>query len=93
MYLLHTPSNSLVEVLNPPELWNPFMKKVAGRFHAGEELQEQELFTKSHLAFLSGEALPQCWIDANYRHRLANTPPAAMNCPPERAPFARHFAY
>lgn len=78
MYLLHQPSNSLVEVLNPTELWNPFLKKINGCFHAGEELQEPELFTKTHLAFPSGEALPKCWTDPRYRHLLSEKPRSAM---------------
>lgn len=71
MYLLHKPSNNLVEILNPQELWNPFLEKVDGRFHAGEELQDPELFTKSHLVFPSGESLPLCWLDSEYRIHLA----------------------
>lgn len=71
MYLLHKPSDCLVEVSTPSELWNPFLSKVSGRFHAGEELQEQESFSKSHLAFPSGESLPTCWLNPDYRQVLS----------------------
>ena len=67
MFLLHQPSNSLVEVLELQDLWNPISKRVTGRFHAGEELQDPELFTKSHLVIPSGESLPLCWVDGDYR--------------------------
>ncbi|MBF2079697.1 MAG: acetyltransferase [Synechococcales cyanobacterium T60_A2020_003] len=67
MFLEHKPSGNLVEILNLDNLADPCIDKVMGRFHAGEELQEIEPFTKSHLMFPSGEPLPQCWLDAHYR--------------------------
>lgn len=79
MFLLHKPSHSLVEVLKPSELWDPFLEKVNGRFHAGEELQDPEPFTKSHLVFPSGESLPLCWTDPEYRVHLAEPPKAAVS--------------
>lgn len=78
MYLLHQPSNNLVEVLSPPDLWDPFLEKVNGRFHAGEELQDPELFSKAHLVFPSGEALPACWTNPDYRHLLNPNKQAAI---------------
>jgi hypothetical protein len=35
--------------------------------HNGEELQEPHHFSKAELTFPSGEALPRCWVDAQYR--------------------------
>jgi hypothetical protein len=67
MYLKHTVSGDLVEVLDMRSLINPNQTKVAGRFHAGEELQDPANFNKSELIFPSGESLPRCWIDAAYR--------------------------
>lgn len=67
MYLKHSPSGNLVEILDARALADPCTAHVAGRFHAGEELQEPAYFAKSELLFPSGEALPQCWMDANYR--------------------------
>jgi hypothetical protein len=40
---------------------------VVGRFHAGEEMQDPEKFTKKEMLFPSGEELPRCWLDAHYR--------------------------
>ena len=69
MFLLHQPSKSLVEILEIKDLWNPLSEKVLGRFHAGEELQDPEPFTKSHLVFPSGESLPLCWVNADCREQ------------------------
>lgn len=67
MYLKHKPSGDLVEILDLRGLVDPFQSLVAGRFHAGEELQEPANFAKADLIFPSGEVLPRCWIDAGYR--------------------------
>ena len=70
MFLKHQPSDYLVEILEVQKLWNPFAEKVLGQFHAGEELQDPELFTKAHLTFPSGEPLPRCWTDSHYREHM-----------------------
>jgi len=67
MFLKHRQSANLVEVLDLPALFDPTRDSVAGRLHAGEELQDPEAFRKAELAFPSGEALPRCWLDAHYR--------------------------
>jgi hypothetical protein len=67
MYLKHAPSGDLVEVLDMKSLVDPYRNKLAGRFHAGEEMQDPANFAKSDLMFPSGEALPRCWVDPNYR--------------------------
>lgn len=67
MYLRHTPSGDMVEILDIRALADPFQGKVAARFHAGEELQEPASFNKGELAFPSGEGLPRCWVDPEYR--------------------------
>lgn len=67
MYLKHKPSGDLVELLDMKALIDPFKTVVAGRFHCGEELQDPANFNKADLAFPSGEALPRCWVDADYR--------------------------
>lgn len=67
MYLKHKPSGNLVEVLDVRALADPCVSQIAGRFHAGEELQDPANFQKSELDFPSGEALPRCWLDAHYR--------------------------
>lgn len=68
MFLKHRHDGSLVEMLQPAQLWDPFAVGVLGRFHAGEELQDPQTFAKDDLLFLSGEALPRCWIDPHH-HR------------------------
>ncbi len=67
MYLRHTPSGDLVEILDLAALIDPFKAEVEGRFHAGEELQDPAPFRKAELEFPSGEPLPRCWIDPHYR--------------------------
>jgi len=67
MYLKHQGSGDLVEITDLPALFNPLQTVVSGRFHAGEEMQDSQSFTKQELIFPSGEALPRCWSDANYK--------------------------
>ena len=67
MFLKQRSDGSLVELLSPTPLFDPFEAHVMGRFHAGEELQEAERFAKAELSFPSGEALPRCWLDPNYQ--------------------------
>ena len=69
MYLKHTPSSDLIEVLDLEELVNPFRESITGRSHVGEEMQEPAVFQKAALIFPSGEALPQCWIDPGYKNK------------------------
>ena len=68
MFLRTRQDGSLMEVLNLPQLFDPFAKSLHGRLHAGEELQEPETFLKADLIFPSGEPLPRCWLDPHYRH-------------------------
>lgn len=70
MYLKHTPSSDLVEVLSLKELIDPCQESITGRSHVGEEMQEPTYFQKATLIFPSGEALPQCWIDPDYKRKL-----------------------
>jgi hypothetical protein len=69
MYLRHQPSDDLVEILDLTALFNPFETQVQGRFHAGEELQDPAPFAKAELVFPSGERLPRCWVDPQYREK------------------------
>ena len=67
MFLKQRSDGSLVELLSPTPLFDPFEAHVMGRFHAGEELQEAERFAKADLTFPSGEPLPRCWLDPAYQ--------------------------
>ena len=68
MFLRIRQDGSLMEVLSLPQLFDPFVKVLNGRLHAGEELQEPETFLKADLIFPSGEPLPRCWLDPHYKH-------------------------
>ncbi|MGK7927193.1 MAG: acetyltransferase [Spirulina sp.] len=68
MFLQHKPTGDLVEVLSMDLMANPCQDKIIGRFHVGEEMQEEETFLKSDLVFPSGETLPACWLNPAY-HR------------------------
>jgi hypothetical protein len=73
MFLQHKRSGDLVEVLTLQELYNPCQREIVGRMHAGEEMQDPESFEKSEMVFPSGEALPRCWLDPNYRTQAAQS--------------------
>jgi hypothetical protein len=73
MFLLSKTTNTLLEVLSPQELFDPFVREINGCSHAGEELQDPGLYPKVELLFPSGEALPRCWVDPHYRE-TAKTP-------------------
>lgn len=67
MFLKESKSDKMVEVLGMGDLIDPFRSNIVGRYHAGEEMPEPASFVKSDLAFPSGEALPKCWLDPDYR--------------------------
>jgi hypothetical protein len=67
MFLNEIHSGKLVEVLDSSALFDPFMTQVIGRYNAGEELPDPMEFTKTDLHFCSGEPLPRCWMDPQYR--------------------------
>lgn len=71
MLLRDTQSGELVEVESLQELINPRQRNIAARVQAGQEEQAAERLGKEHLAFPSGESLPRCWTDPNYRHAEA----------------------
>lgn len=67
MFLKLKTTGDMVEVLDLSALFDPFQDTVTGRLHAGEELQDKDRFAKPDLIFPSGEALPMCWVDPDYR--------------------------
>ncbi|MCU7906254.1 MAG: acetyltransferase [Candidatus Thiodiazotropha sp. (ex Epidulcina cf. delphinae)] len=67
MFLMQKNTEELVEILGLGDLINPNHAEIVGRYHAGEELQDAETFSKGEMKFPSGEPLPQCWLDAEYR--------------------------
>jgi hypothetical protein len=60
-------THDLIKVLNVDELVNPSHPQVCGQRQAGQEEQNLEYYSKNELIFPSGETLPRCWLDANYR--------------------------
>jgi hypothetical protein len=67
MFLKDKSNGHMVEVLDLDDLFNPSHHELLGCYHAGEELQDPEKFSKQGLEFPSGEPLPRCWMDAHYR--------------------------
>ncbi|PHJ64739.1 acetyltransferase, partial [Nostoc linckia z1] len=49
------------------ELLDPNTDVVHAREQQGQEEQEPDSFKKENLVFPSGEGLPRCWLDADYR--------------------------
>ncbi len=68
MFLHNKETNSLVEIEDVQTLINPNQHEVVARSQSGEEEQEPESFHKGNLIFPSGEDLPRCWVDADYRN-------------------------
>jgi hypothetical protein len=60
--------DTLAEVLDLKQLFDPFSTSVRARLHGGEELQDPKDLEKSQLSFPSGEPLPRCWTDPNYQN-------------------------
>jgi hypothetical protein len=67
--LLHDKQkDALVEVLDLIALIDPSQKEISGQVQSGQEEQDPEPSSKADLIFPSGESLPRCWVDANYRN-------------------------
>ena len=67
MLLKNTKDDGLIEISEIQELIDPFKDKVTGQTQEGQNEQPPEPFDKKDLVFPSGESLPQCWIDSNYK--------------------------
>ncbi|MBE9170144.1 acetyltransferase [Pleurocapsales cyanobacterium LEGE 06147] len=67
MFLQSKQRGALVEVLDVNNLVDPVKDKVQAQVQAGQEEQEPEEYAKADLIFPSGESLPRCWVDADYR--------------------------
>jgi hypothetical protein len=68
MLLQSKDNGSIVEILDVQELINPVSDIVKGQNQLGEEEQDPISYKKENLVFPSGENLPRCWVDANYRN-------------------------
>ena len=67
MLLKSKKEDGLVEISEIIDLIDPFKDSVKGQVQAGQNEQPPEAFAKKDLIFPSGENLPQCWIDSNYK--------------------------
>ena len=66
MFMKEASSNELIRIDDVSELASPLESQVKGRRQTSQEEQDTTLFKKSNLMFPSGEALPKCWLDADY---------------------------
>lgn len=67
MLLKDKKSDGLIEINELEQLINPQEEQVMGQEQAGQEEQEPESFMKKDLVFPSGETLPRCWLDSDYK--------------------------
>ena len=67
MLLQEKETGNLLEILDVKLLIDPNEEAVPARDQAGQEEQDPEKFAKAGLVFPSGESLPRCWVDADYR--------------------------
>ena len=68
MFLQDKETGVLVEILDTDALTNPVESKIQGKVQEGQEEQDPEEIAKTDLVFPSGESLPRCWVDADYRN-------------------------
>jgi hypothetical protein len=61
-------SGELVKIVEIQELLDPNNDVVHAKDQEGQEEQPPDTFKKENLVFPSGEVLPRCWLDADYRH-------------------------
>ncbi len=67
MFLKRKSDGGLIKVADVELLFDPMKSEVSGNLQGGQAAQPVETFTKSDLIFPSGEALPQCWLDVDYK--------------------------
>jgi len=61
-------TGELVKILEIQELLDPNSDVVHAQDQEGQEEQQPDTFKKENLVFPSGEDLPRCWLDADYRN-------------------------
>jgi hypothetical protein len=67
MLLQDKQRGTMIEVLEIEKLIDPTESAIKGRVQEGQEEQDPEPIAKTDLVFPSGETLPRCWLDADYR--------------------------
>ncbi len=68
MFLQSKSSQTLIKIANIEDLFNPLQQEISGKSQEGEEEQDLQAYAKKDLTFPSGEDLPRCWMDSNYRN-------------------------
>jgi hypothetical protein len=68
MLLQDKSSASTIEIEDLETLFNPLKDEIDGKIQEGQEEQDPQQFAKQDLTFTSGEDLPRCWLDPNYRN-------------------------
>lgn len=69
LFLKEKSTGNLIEILDVQSLIDPNQANIPGQVQAGQEEQDPQSFDKGHLSFPSGEDLPRCWLDADYKNR------------------------
>jgi hypothetical protein len=67
MFLHDKTSSSTIEIKDLESLFNPLRNEIEGQTQEGQEEQDPQPFAKQDLTFASGEPLPRCWVDPDYR--------------------------
>lgn len=67
MLLKEVKTGQLVEIVEVTELLNPENSEIMAQMQAGQNEEPPSPFLKEELIFPSGEPLPRCWLDADYR--------------------------
>ena len=67
MLLKSQKTKGLIKISELDALIDPFKDKVEGQIQAGQNEQPPEPFDKKDLVFPSGESLPTCWLDSDYK--------------------------
>jgi hypothetical protein len=69
MFLKKSETDDLIKISEFEDLIDPFQDSVSGKLQGGENEQPPESFSKKDLVFPSGENLPLCWLDGNYKSK------------------------
>ena len=67
MLLKQKSTGKLVEITDIEELTDPDITHLTGCLQWSEDFSDHKSFSKQSLLFPSGEELPKCWYDANFR--------------------------
>ncbi|NJL78367.1 MAG: acetyltransferase [Richelia sp. RM2_1_2] len=68
MFLQLKNDGELIKVSDVQQLINPNADSIEAKQQRGQEEQPLESFKKANLVFPSGESLPRCWMDADYKN-------------------------